>query len=374
MIDVQKKLLEDLNQKKIDHSVLQLDPDKSNNPFNQAEMFIFALEKDRNSYKEVLLKHQFLQLKRQPQGRSENLEAWIGFDESKGDLIEVCLCLRGRKDEQTFMMTQNDGRINKGFKKAPKNRLPFKGPAIALVGSDGSGKSTVTTDLEKWLSEKLDCCRYYLGSGDHYNPVYKRSIKMIRRQLKSFHTLNKQPAIKPGKNRENQIEKNIKKKGLKNCYNHINAYYLYRISVHSLKQLKKAHRFSERGGISLFDRYPQNQFLGINDGPKIRKAYGEMASFMIKRLIDREEENIKKCVEMSPDLVIKLIISPEIGILRKPDHHILELEKKAEIIRNLNFENAIVHNIDANQNYQEELKAIKKMIWDYLLQLAKTNG
>jgi hypothetical protein len=373
MVDVQKELLKDLDQKKLDNSVLQTDPENNNKTFQSAEMLIFGLEKDREVYRGLFLKHQFLQLKGRKQLITENLEVWIGYDGNKGDLFQIFLCFREKKDERIDAMTRSQDCINKVFKKNTKSRLPFKGPTIALIGSDGSGKSTVTNDLETWFSEKLDCRRYYLGSGDHYNPVYKRSIKMIRRLFKSAIVLNKQQKITSGRNELNQSEKKSTKKGMKNWYILLNAYYLYRFSVHSLKQLKKSYYFSEQGGICLFDRYPQNQFLGINDGPKIRKSYGDINSSMIKRLINKEEENIRKCVEMSPDLVIKLIISPEFGILRKPDHNIQELKKKSDIIHDLNFEHAVVQSIDANQKYEEELKTIKKMIWDYLFQLSKMN-
>ena len=37
---------------------------------------------------------------------------------------------------------------------------------VALVGSDGSGKSTVSSSLLRWLHYKLDAHFYYMGSGD----------------------------------------------------------------------------------------------------------------------------------------------------------------------------------------------------------------
>lgn len=372
MIDVKKELSKELNHKKLDAFVIVSDPDK-NNPINQADMFIRGLEKDRNIYHDLFSKHQFLQLKIKKQSLSENLETWIGFDESNGNLIQVCLCLRCKIDDQTNAMTHNDG-CDRVLKKVAKSRLPFKGPGIALIGSDGSGKSTVTLDLEKWLSEKIDCRRYYLGSGEHYNSIYKRCIKMMIRGFRLSRDLNKKQTVKAGENELDQTQVNSVKKGLKNWYCHINAFYLYRISVRTLKQLRMSNGFSKGGGIRLFDRYPQNQFMGINDGPKIRKLYGNINSSVINRLIQMEEENINRCVKMSPDLVIKLVISPEVAILRKPDHNIPELEKKTDIIRNLNFENTVVQNIDANQKYEEELRTIKKLIWDYLFQLSKMNG
>lgn len=371
MIDIQKALSEEIYHKKLNTSILQTGPPKNDKLSNQVEMLILGLEKDRTIYTELFLAYQFIQVKKQKQPHSQNFELWVGLDQSKGDLVQICLCLRGRVDVLLKDVIRGDGWRAEFIKTSASSRLTCKGPSIALIGADGSGKSTVTTELEKWLSKKLDCRRYYLGSGDHYNPVDKRIIKRMIGTINYSRSLNKHHTFNSGKNEQNQTQKHNQKKHLRNCFSYINAFYLYRISVHSLKQLKKSNRFAERGGICLFDRYPQNQFSGINDGPKIRKSYGYVKSLIINRLMHWEEENIKRCVKIGPELVIKLIISPEVAIRRKPDHDILELEKKADIVSQLSFENAVVHNVDANQKYEEELKVIKKLIWDYLFQLSK---
>lgn len=370
MIDVKKQLLEDLNQLKLDNSVLQPNTTYDNRKYQQPEMIIIGLEKDCTIYKRTFIKYQFIQLKKR--SISKKFESWIGYDDFNGDLIQVHLCLCGRKADQCDAM---ENFINNRAKKvSSKNRFSFRCPSIAVIGSDGSGKSTVTTDLEKWFSKKLDCRRYYLGSGDHYNPIYKQGLRTIVRWFGRSRSSNEQQAVNTGKSQLKKTPDRVLKKGLKKGYCHLNAFYLYRISVHSLKQLKKSNDFSKNGGISLFDRFPQNQFMGINDGPKIRKAYGTINSPIINCLMQMEEKNIGRCVKMSPGLVIKLIVSPEIAVTRKPDHSILELERKADIIHTLSFRDAVIYNVDASQQYDIELKAIKKLIWNYLFQCSKTNG
>lgn len=44
-----------------------------------------------------------------------------------------------------------------------RKTLPRRGYAVAVVGADGSGKSTLTADLSKWLSWKLDVQGHYYG-------------------------------------------------------------------------------------------------------------------------------------------------------------------------------------------------------------------
>jgi hypothetical protein len=49
------------------------------------------------------------------------------------------------------------------FRPSKKKTLPGRGKIIAIVGADGSGKSTLIEDLEKWLSWKLSVRRVYYG-------------------------------------------------------------------------------------------------------------------------------------------------------------------------------------------------------------------
>ena len=45
------------------------------------------------------------------------------------------------------------------------------------------------------------------------------------------------------------------------------------LSKNVYKTIKKANKYANKGGIAIFDRYPQIVFPGINDGPKIRNNY-----------------------------------------------------------------------------------------------------
>ena len=47
-----------------------------------------------------------------------------------------------------------------------KKRYINRGLSIAFVGIDGSGKSTVSSYIEKWLSDEFDTKKFYAGSGD----------------------------------------------------------------------------------------------------------------------------------------------------------------------------------------------------------------
>ena len=54
------------------------------------------------------------------------------------------------------------------------------GRVIAILGPDGSGKSTVSAELRKWLAWKVDVVSIYLGSGDG-------STSLLRWPLRATH-------------------------------------------------------------------------------------------------------------------------------------------------------------------------------------------
>ena len=69
-------------------------------------------------------------------------------------------------------------------------------------------------------------------------------------------------------------------------------------------------------------------------------------------------------VRVSPDIVIKLIVKPDIAIKRKPEHTYEQLEKKVEIISKLDFVNSKVYEVDASQSIEKVSLDIRKIIWE----------
>jgi len=110
------------------------------------------------------------------------------------------------------------------------------------------------------------------------------------------------------------------------------------------------------------DRYPQNQFPDINDGPLLQ-PWLESRRDYLKRIAKWEAEIYDELHEQSPDLIIKLVTDPEIAKKRKPETPISNLDRKAKIIDSLSYEHSRVIEIDTNQDIDDVLQAIKKEIW-----------
>ena len=84
------------------------------------------------------------------------------------------------------------------------------------------------------------------------------------------------------------------------------------------------------------------------------------------RAAEKEEKYLEKAVEISPDLLIKLMLSVEESLKRKPYEKPEGIIKKHEIIKELSFGAKEIHTVDVTQNYDDELIEIKNIIWNNL--------
>lgn len=238
--------------------------------------------------------------------------------------------------------------------------------SICLLGQDGSGKSTVTIELCKWLNWKIDAHRFYLGSGEHYKSLAKwLSSKISRSKGK------KNSQLSPNKDVYSQHKEIKQAKNLKSIIGVILASWNFlSIARRAYKEVKRADSYMKKGGIPLFDRYPQAQFEGIYDGPKINHYchQRDINYGIIRWLAKREQHYIEKIQNYQPRLVFKLMLSPEESIRRKPFENIDVVTRKHHITQQLQFPNSIVHTVDATQDYQSEIVFIKNQIWNTLIQ------
>ena len=244
---------------------------------------------------------------------------------------------------------------------------PNQGFSVAFIGQDGSGKSTLTGDIQKWLNWKIDAKRFYLGSGDHYQGYMKAIIYRLKKERKECGNNNiSSKSNKKGSQGDNVKNLNTLRSNVKLLMSAIN---LKNVANHANQEVSKSREYIQHGGIALFDRFPQNQFHGIYDGPKIST---EGSSGLLKKIIeyfaDREMVYINKIVKSQPTIVFKLLLPPEESIRRKPNEKLEAVTRKAEITQKLEFPNSIIYNIDVTQDYNKELLLIKNIIWNYLVE------
>jgi thymidylate kinase len=229
---------------------------------------------------------------------------------------------------------------------------PRGGLCIAVIGADGSGKSTVTADLQRTFKTKLDVYKVYLGRGDG-KKSFARRILLWAKQL-----------IAPAKGNINKNSSSLYKPKMSEglfatVYRCIEA-----LTVASEKKsnLKLAHQAKQKGMLVICDRFPQNQLMGYNDGPLLHHLLASKNP-VLKAISRKEAKVYDYANNNTPDIIFKLIANAEVVEARKPGETALEvLEKKISGIQNLNFGNGCqVVTIDASQPLEKVLQTIKKL-------------
>lgn len=220
------------------------------------------------------------------------------------------------------------------------------GLLIAFLGVDGSGKTTVTGEIRSWLNWKLETSHMSLGVGREKQSLLAKA----KRKVKKLLGRSTAPYLSAGLTSEAPVEitrhnTRVQKKKL-------------RFAKKVSRDIRRIHSYCLNGGIMVVDRYPQTQFAGIADGPKVNAAYPEMQ--------EKELEYLSIIDEIQPDIVFKLMVPVEVSQERRPEDAREVLEKKYEILQQVTYPKSTVIEVDATQPLDQELLFIKRKIWENL--------
>lgn len=228
------------------------------------------------------------------------------------------------------------------------NRDPGrKAPIIAIVGSDGSGKSTVCEEMLKVMSSYRSTRLCHLG----------KQTGNLRRAMRKYGL---------GKKIDHRITKvgaSARVKGISGPV----ALVMFLASMRRVVRFTKMSVYRAMGHAILTDRYPQIVEPGEMDGPHLtNRDLSDAGARMLMRI---EFWLYKKMVAVRPDLVIRLNVDLETAVQRKPDHRRDSLEKKIGIVPKLSFNNAPIIDIDSTMPMDKVLEqardAIKAVMDDY---------
>ncbi|CAI0890980.1 nucleoside/nucleotide kinase family protein [Serratia liquefaciens] len=210
---------------------------------------------------------------------------------------------------------------------------------IAVVGSDGTGKSTLTADLVKNLQKYRATERRYLGliSGEDGDKIKRLPVigvwlerRLAAKSDKTQRMSNKPPALWA-------------------------ALIMYGFSVWRAANLRKVQRLAESGVLVISDRFPQAEISGFYyDGPGIgvERAKG----WLMTRLAAREKRLYQSMALCRPELIIRLDIDVDTAFSRKPDHSYEELKDKISAMIRLQYNGSRIIELDAKAPYDEVLE------------------
>ena len=241
------------------------------------------------------------------------------------------------------------------------------GIAIAFIGVDGSGKSTMSKEISKWLSKKIECQNLYLGTGDGAKDIRIKILKLVQ---KLGGSVGGKSTKEDNKNEEQSREKKkitLFSNPTKYASVFIKSKIVDIVASKNYKKLQNMNKYRINGGNCVMDRYPQLEKIGINDGLKIEHYARQIESSVFSKMASRERKNMSIVETVYPDVIFRLNISLETCISRKEEHKdTAYFEKKIADLSELKYEKTELIDIDAEQSFEEELLQIKKLIWERL--------
>jgi thymidylate kinase len=208
------------------------------------------------------------------------------------------------------------------------------GRVVALLGGDGAGKSTCVAELSRWLGMQLDVMTVHLG-----RPPRSLLTLVVGGLLKVRRVFGGEGA------------------SVVDLLRHVcTARDRYRLFAN-------ARRFAAAGGIALCERYPlpQNRLLV---GPEIPRllARGSARNSNLARRLRRVEQWYYGRITR-PDVIIVLMVEPEIAVRRKTDEPADYVRRRSRIIWETDWTETGAHLVDAGRSLPEVLTDLRALIW-----------
>lgn len=216
-------------------------------------------------------------------------------------------------------------------------------PLIAIVGSDGSGKSTVGEALVAWMAQSRPAALCHLG---------KQSGNLGR-------AIGRLPLV--GGGMERSIDRKVGQvNGRQRTPSVLASLVIYSFSLRRFARFRRMLALRRRGVAILADRFPQTAVPAGLDGPGFARVRADRG--LARRLAALERRQFAWMTGVRPDLVLRLNVDVDTAIARKPDHKRDALANKIAELHRLSFNGARIVDIDANRPLDEVLAAAKAAV------------
>ena len=222
------------------------------------------------------------------------------------------------------------------------------GRVLAILGSDGAGKSTTVKELARWLSFIAPTATLHLGKP-------RRSVAWLalRASVRSgraiglgspWRTTGSLPPGDPGTWSYPWLLTGV-----------INARDRCRAAL-------RARRLASRGTLVICDRYPVPTVTRM-DGPRVDEEHAASMTGLRRRLAKLERGPYRRVPE--PDIVVVLRVDPDVAAGRRPEADPELVRVRAEEIGLARLPaHALV--VDADGPRDRVLRDVKASIWSRL--------
>jgi hypothetical protein len=227
-------------------------------------------------------------------------------------------------------------------------RVPGGGIVVAVMAVDGAGKSTLVRGLRAWLDPEVDVLPLYFGTGDGRPSWFLMPLKLfvplVSRLLRR----------KPRGSSHGVVTDRAP--GL--IYSLLLTIWATVLAVEKRTKIHAAHRAAGRGMVVITDRFPQDEIPDFNDGPLLPRL-AHVPGFL--RRFEASAYSLAR--RLRPDLVIKLVASPELIASREPAMDAGVIRARTEAVGRLTLGGATIMSIPASQSVADVLRAAQIKIW-----------
>ena len=219
-------------------------------------------------------------------------------------------------------------------------------PLIAIIGCDGSGKSTVSEEILKLAR------RYGPAEAAHLGKQAGNVGRAIARLPLVGAWAGRTIASKTDRTRKGLDEK--KNPGL------LPALVIMVFLLRRLRRFQQMLALRRKGLIVVTDRYPQLDIPGAFDSTDLLATASGGA--VVRWLARRELSAYTWMTRHRPDLVLRLNVDLDTACARKPDHRREVLSYKVAATPLLKFNGALIVEIDANRALVDVLADTKAAV------------
>jgi thymidylate kinase len=239
--------------------------------------------------------------------------------------------------------------LNKLFFKQ-KKKLHSAGMLIVVAGLDATGKTTITTELKKWLGKNLTVSNIHFGKPKSSLLTLPFNL-LIKRMKKNSNNENIKSSVQTNANKPKSLLYVIRQVIL--------AYDRYKL-------IKKYWDKASAGELVLCDRYKSEEY-GVMDSKRLKP---ELYRGLKKKLALLENKLYNEMPK--PNILFYLTVPVEVAVIRNKER-IKEGKESEEFIKIRHEQNKdltyhATHNFPTNthREYTEVITEIKKRIWERL--------
>jgi thymidylate kinase len=238
-------------------------------------------------------------------------------------------------------------------------RLLGGGAVIALVGPQATGKTTLATEMQRWLGCELGVRRIHAGKppATWYTKLPNLLIPLARSLFPRYKT-------------ETVESKVDRSEEASNKFPWVFVIRKVLVALDRRALLRECYRWARNGRIVLSDRYPSDN-PGAVDGMSFSSEQVENEKSALKRYLMSWERRIYRDI-CPPDLVLELQAPTDVAVVRNVTRNKIDagdegyVRRRHAMRRKPVFEHCPVVQISTDRSIEETLKDVKKQVWNHL--------